>query len=284
MAKDYYKAEDISTLLASFAKLKKRFRKISETLAIHEFQTERGKEYALHGYSRRLSILWHCLQKTFELVPPDLEERPDKEAVDDVTMCLHAFYVNIFGACDNIAWFLVFENNIRKPDGTEIPDTWVGIRKQNTLVRQSLSDGLCVVLDGLEKWFKHVEEFRHSLAHRIPMYVPPYVVWSDNSDDYERLEKEAKEALKNHDFELRKSLREEQLALTSFRPWFTHSFSEHSPQMVIHPQLLADFHTLLDIGDAAILELHSHRSIAAGTQGVAMSGGSADSRLQKGET
>lgn len=255
MTKEYYNPEDLPKFNEYFAELGKQSDKLAEELVLHEFKTPKGKEYALHGFSRRRKIIWQCITNVFSAIPPDLVGIPNSEEINNATISLHAFYVNAFGACDNLAWVLVYEKKLRKPDGGELPAKWIGLRKANKAIRNGLSCDLVLLLGKFECWFEHVDNFRHSLAHRVPLYVPPYVVSNKNEAEYVRLDKEAWEALRAGDLETNKRLRVEQQKLTDFRPWFTHSFSEKSPHMAIHPQLIADFGALLEIAEGVIAEL-----------------------------
>ena len=255
MVKGYYKDEDIDKMAAKYCELEAKYEALSENIAMYKFSTPKGEEFALHGFLRRSEMLWRCVNRTFETIPPDLVDKPKRDQTKDVTIFLHCFIIHVFGACDDLAWILVHEKSITKPDGSVLPQKWVGFRKNNKQVRDQLSAKLITVLDEFEKWFQHVDEFRHSLAHRIPLYVPPYSVRHDRADDYERLERERWEALRQRDLDEHQRLKQEQEDLTFFRPWFTHSYSERSPTMVIHPQMLADFGAVLALGEATFEEL-----------------------------
>ena len=43
-------------------------------------------------------------------------------------------------------------------------------------------------LTGLGDWFDHIIDFRDALVHRIPLYIPPYIVSQDNDAKYQALE------------------------------------------------------------------------------------------------
>jgi len=248
----YYKENDINEMASKFRELKAKHNSLQERISLHLFSTPKGEEFAKHGYLRRSDMLWRCVQKTFETIPLTLSEMPTRDHTKDVTIFLHCFMIHVFGACDDLAWILVHEKDITKPDGGELPRNWVGFRKANKLVRNELSANMITVLDGLEDWFEHVDEFRHSLAHRIPLYVPQYYIRHDREDDYRRLERESFEALKRGDLAEHQRLELEQIDLTFFRPWFVHSLSECSPTVVIHPQMLADFGAVLELGEATL--------------------------------
>lgn len=255
MTEGYYRPEDISKMGERMVELREQNQEQKERIVRFPFATAKGTEHAQHGYLRRVDILWRCVQKVFEFIPPELEGRPERDAVKDATVYLHAFHMNAFGACDNLAWVLVNEKNIRRADGEELPSSWVSVRPGSSRVRNAVSSDMVAVLEKFDDWFSHMDEFRHSLAHRIPLYVPPYTVSKENMPDYERLECESWEALTSGNIAAHEALKSEQVELTRFSPWFTHSFSESSPQMVIHPQLLADFGAVLELGDATMNEL-----------------------------
>lgn len=255
MVLDYYKKADIDKMAAKFHELEAKHKALHSSILERKFATQRGDEFAKHGFLRRSNMLWRCVRKTFETIPPELNGKPCDGDTQDVTIFLHCFVIHVFGACDDLAWILACEKAVKKPDGSDLPPSWIGFRKDNKCVRAMLSDKMIGVLNGFEEWFKHIDDFRHSLAHRIPLYVPPYMIRHDREDDYNRLEHESWAALHGDDLVEYRRLKEEQDALTFFRPWFTHSFAEQAPNVVIHPQMLADFGAVLELGEATINEL-----------------------------
>jgi hypothetical protein len=100
-------------------------------------------------------------------------------------------------------------------------------------------------LDERNPWLSNLESFRHSLGHRIPLYIPPFIVSPADVPLYEDLETRMNEALfRRGDVAEYTRLKLEQEALTRFRPWMKHSFEDPSPPVVFHPQVLADFATI----------------------------------------
>lgn len=251
----YYTEQQIEEMNTRFGELSDQHAALHEQVVMRKFRTAEGDEFAKHGFMRRCDMLWRCVQKTFETIPPDLDELPSSDQTKDATIFLHCFIIHVFGACDDLAWVLVHEKAITRADGNPLPPAWIGFRKDNKIVRENLTKRMISVLDSFEKWFKHVDDFRHSLAHRIPLYVPQYNILADREDDYRRLEGEICLALTDGDLDKHQQLKQQQEELTFFRPWFTHSFSEKSPLMVIHAQMLADFGAVLELGDATIQEL-----------------------------
>ncbi|MGA9007791.1 MAG: hypothetical protein WB495_13135 [Xanthobacteraceae bacterium] len=94
--------------------------------------------------------------------------------------------------------------------------------------------------------------FRHALAHRIPLYIPPYVISQEKLAEYEQLEAK-KYATKNLDEYERLTM--EQMKLAKFAPWMQHSYEEGSKRILFHPQILRDFRTVEEVALKLLDEL-----------------------------
>jgi len=95
----------------------------------------------------------------------------------------------------------------------------------------------------MDEWFSHLEDFRHATAHRVPLYIPPFMLDPANQDAYRDLDRRAAEALGRHEFENYEALTQERDALRHFRPMIATSINEGA-NALFHPQLLADFATV----------------------------------------
>ena len=115
-------------------------------------------------------------------------------------------------------------------------------------VRATLSEDFRNYLKTLDAWFAHLTDLRHALAHRIPLYIPPYVIETKDEVAYKDFEIKMAEAAKKHDFTEYDRLSVEQLKLGRFRPWIQHSFEEKAKPVVFHAQMLADFNTVDELG------------------------------------
>jgi hypothetical protein len=140
-----------------------------------------------------------------------------------------------------------------RKDGGDLPRDWVGFRKANKFVRSNTTEKLSAYLDGLDKWFDHLEEFRHSLAHRIPLYIPPYIISPEKEEEYLKLADQMRQQITDrHEYD-RLSL--EQKALVVFAPVMMHSYAEKGKPVVFHAQLLANFATVEEFGHKLLDEL-----------------------------
>jgi hypothetical protein len=103
----------------------------------------------------------------------------------------------------------------------------------------------------------HLAEYRHALAHRIPVYIPPGNVRPNNIDAYNDLEVRMGLALNDLRSEEYERLSAEQSKLLVFQPLVGHSLSEMKTPYYFHPQLMVDFLTVEQLGEKMLLELRN---------------------------
>ena len=190
-----------------------------------------------------------CIEIVFERLPPKRDQIPTREERLDANIGLQAFVFNVFGSIDNLAWIWVSEK------GMDLDKYWIGLGPGNRAVRKSLSDGFQHQLKELDSWFNHLEDFRHSLAHRIPLYIPPYVIAPEKEHSYREIEGRVQAAATDGKLDEYYTLLREQERLGEFRPVMLHSPAESSGYVHFYPQLFADFNTVKSLGDQMLHEL-----------------------------
>jgi len=171
---------------------------------------EQAREFILHGAGRRLRILDRCLQKIFFIYPPARMEGLSDDELIEICIHLHAFFVNLFGLFDNLAWVIVHEKAV------SLRRSAVGLYQERT--QAILTDRFREYLntEKISSWHNdHLKEFRDELAHRIPLYVPPFAVTQDGQ------------------------------VMNPF-PCFSGSVFD-GRDMIMHGQLLADFETVSEV-------------------------------------
>ncbi len=198
---------------------------LADTLVLYTFRDPIARETAVQGLTRRLNQLRHLLVKVFEVLPPEANN-PDSEAIADATAFLQAFIFGVYGAVDNLARIWVYETGIRLNDGREISVKRIGLAPANKDVRASLPVKLRAYLGGKDKWFKYLENYRHALAHRIPLYIVPRILNGEESDEFLRLDKEKLEAFRDRDHLRFEKISDRQDALGTFAPMMMHSFEK----------------------------------------------------------
>jgi hypothetical protein len=204
---------------------------------------------------RRLATIARCIEQIYVLLPPDLDEVPARDVRMDVTIFLQTFVFNAYGALDNLAFVWVAERNIRKPNGQPLPNGRIGLTNDKVDVRNSFSAGMRAYLEERDPWFAHLENFRHSLGHRIPLYIPPYNLDPANTPAYQRLGARMNEALRRRELGEYERLEAEQSRLVHFRPWMKQSFEDPTPPVIFHAQVLSDFSTVEEVSLKVLEEL-----------------------------
>ncbi|WIW43862.1 hypothetical protein ML401_20300 [Bradyrhizobium sp. 62B] len=236
--------EKLATLQARHDRLLLRFMRAP-------LRQENAREYAQHGFMRRFGTLRRCLENVFELIPPSTETIPGRPVLYDAQINVQAFFANVYGSVDNLAWIWVHERGLQA-----IPKSRVGLRVQNTEVRATLSTTFQNYLKSRDEWFEHVIEYRDALAHRIPLYIPPGGVPTRNVDAYNDLTRRMNDALyvvgDPYEYE-RLSAEQDQLLI--FQPMITHSVRETTAHYPFHVQMLADFLTVEEFGYTMLDEL-----------------------------
>lgn len=250
-----FSIEELEELEREYSAIPAKYASLQRSYVERPYENPRATEYATHGFSRRLKTLIRCIVRVFDILPPDRIEIPTKDEISDAVINIQAFVFNVFGCADNLARIWVQEKGLTKNDGQPFPSSWVGLLKKNKAVRRSFSPDFQTYLRGLDPWFDNLENFRHALAHRIPLYIPPYIISPDKEEAYQQLEEQIAEANKRRDFAESDRLSAEQEKLAVFNPIMTHSFEEEAKIVVFHAQLIADFNTIEELGRKMLEEL-----------------------------
>jgi hypothetical protein len=243
----YFAQETLDRLYDAVAGLTGKRLDVCDGLLARNYAVPRAKEFAMHGVSRRLRTMAHCIERVFAILPPEREDRPSMDELVDAVTYIQAFIFNCFACLDNLAWIWVCEQQLTTDHGETIPAAWVGLGKKSRVVRHSLPSDLRKHLKSLDTWFAHLENFRHALAHRIPLYIPPVVVPEQNVARYELLELQIAKARRRRNQNRYEKLKAAQQALARYQPEMVHSPEDKSKRIVFHPQLLSDFDTVCDL-------------------------------------
>jgi hypothetical protein len=217
---------------------------------------ERAREFSVHGYLRRLLTLRECLDQVYDLIPPDSKFAQAKSEVAKATVFLQAFFVHLYGCIENLAWIWVCETGLLNASGTRLRHRNVGLRRANDQVRKSLSSNFVNLLDSFESWFSYLENYRHSLAHRIPLYIPAHLVRKSDNSEFMYIERKIAHAILSGDGNEEQRLRIAQQRLSKPLTLATHSVGwEPATPIQYHAQMLADLRTVLEIGELMHKEL-----------------------------
>lgn len=240
-----FSRDQLQALEESYATLYVRYTALAESYIAFDFKTEHAREFATHGFLRRVSTMHHCIERVFYLIPSDRDIVPKKSTLMDATVCIQAFVMNVFGSIDNLAWLWVSEKKL------DIERNRVGLVPKCKSVRQTFSPEMQGYLHKLDPWFDHIVDYRDALAHRIPLFIAPYIVPDENAAAYRTLENRI---LASRDVSEYERLREEQLKLGAFQPVMKHTLQDDKGAVGFHFQLLSDFATVEEIAQQMLKE------------------------------
>lgn len=258
-----YSPEDLVTISFETQSMLDRVINLEREFLTEDFVTDRAKTMCKHGFMRRSHSLRHCFDRIYEHVPVT-EKRPSQHAIDDAAIYLQAFIFNVFGALDNLAWIWFYETGPRSAKGQLLRAAQIGLGPSYKDFRASLPPRTLSILQQSDAWFGYLMNYRHALAHRIPLYIPPAVLYPEDERAWREKEEEAWKALLSEDFDRHDRLRAEQSLLGEFPGLMMHSFGldpEDGRPVQFHAQLIADLNTLEQIGKAMLDALRAKRQI-----------------------
>lgn len=209
---------------------------------------EKAKEYLMQGVGRRLKTLHRCIDNVFTIFPVDRTEHLSSADISDVNINLHAFFINVSGVFDNLAWVFAHENNLLgKASEGKIPRNGIGLFCDSTQAHLSKDLNDYLNTEAIKSWYTdYSKNYRDSLAHRIPLYVPPSLLDKKEAEEFQNIEEQlqALDFSKEYDREKYDELRDSQQSLGTASHFFAHSLSEGCNPAYFHAQVLADFATV----------------------------------------
>jgi hypothetical protein len=162
-----------------------------------------------------------CVEMIFENLPPERDQVPTRKERLEATIGIQGFVFNAFGSINNLAWIFAIEKAIKNKKGDPLHRNSIGLAAHNMAIRKNLSQNFQNYLKAKDEWFKQLEDFRHSLAHRVPLFVPPYIITPDKEAAYNELQIAMDDAIARRDFDTYDKKSEQQRALGIFRPMMT---------------------------------------------------------------
>ena len=250
-----YTTEAIARMAGARVQWEERQGRLLLSVACYPFKVPAAREMMQHGVSRRLADLQHALGRVFEVLPPDADA-PSRAQISDATAFLQAFVINTFGVVDNLAWVWALEADVRKDDGP-VPAKEVGFMPRQRLMRASVSDRTRAYLASADDWCRYLEGYRHALAHRVPLYIPPRTVDGAGEAEFRRLEAAA--LVEGPGSEAWSRMLGAHSTLGVFLPVMMHSYSEGAPPMWFHERIISDLGRVIEIGEHIARDLEELR-------------------------
>ncbi|RDS79895.1 hypothetical protein DWU98_15750 [Dyella monticola] len=227
--------------------LEVRMRLLMETEP--SLRIEKAKEYLKFGVARRISTIERCIENVFTLFPTNTTRPLASETIEDVKINIQAHTMNVTGVLDNWAHVFCAET------GANVKPESVGLFKEAT--KKLLPERLAAYLrdSKISEWHKqYAKDYRDSLAHRIPLYVPPAQMTAEEQQAFNDADRKLWDAIKRHDFNEVERFEREKDSIGTPAFFAIHAFGEAAP-IKFHPQMLADAMTLSELSKHCMAEI-----------------------------
>lgn len=218
--------------------------------------SEKARLYLTQGVGRRVAVLKKASEEIFRLFPPDRGETLPRDDLTAVQIYLHAFVINLSGVFDNWAWAFVHRHGLQERVGGPLN---VGMFK--TATQDVLSKPLRDFLrsNEISGWHgNYLKTYRDTLAHRIPLYIPPASWTTEDSERYQKLETEKIQLIHAGEWVKLDQVWAEQDHIGKACPMFLHEVvaGGDTRPMLLHPQVVCDGMTVVDFGKRFYAEWH----------------------------
>jgi hypothetical protein len=122
----------------------------------------------------------------------------------DLSIQLNAYYLNLSGALDNLAWAATHEHALLSPVDESDPKT----RRFCTLLSKDFRNELKkkqpaadTLIDAHSQWMQDIKEFRDPAAHRLPLTFVSAMLLEDDTKKHGELTSRAMEAIQGGDWQ-----------------------------------------------------------------------------------
>lgn len=225
-----------------------------DTILSRKYLNEKAGMYAREGLSRRLGYLDHALVSLAEVYPPNLA-RPSRSRVRNAELLIQALIMNIFGAIDNLAWIWAFERGVTRKDGTALrPSEIVFTGSRANQLYLSLTPPVQAVINESSEWFEGIGAYRNGVAHQIPIYIPRLLTKYDYQQA-EVMNRAIDAAMVEGDVEAVVSIMHDIEKLGDYGAMM--ALSADHPPIMLHPQLVCDLATVVNLGETIFAELNN---------------------------
>jgi hypothetical protein len=238
--------KDLLTLRAGLNDVLHQYREMMEKYLSFANIHVSSYEFIVHGFLRRLGTLQQCIKNVFSLYEPARSDRPPREVCVDLGINLQSFVFNIFGCLDNLAGTWVCEKALTNAKGKPLTRNQISFRRD--VIFNTYSTEFQKYLTNLEDWFEYLDNFRHALAHQVPLYVPPYMFDPADEEEHHKLALEQRNLLIQGNIAKYDLLLNKQESLGRFYPVM--SCSPGSKGTVrFHERVLSDWNTIMEISE-----------------------------------
>jgi hypothetical protein len=203
------------------------------------------------GLIRRLYMMQSSRIFMRENTRPDRERPLSAYLATELAVHVNGYYLNLCGSLDNMAWMLGYEWALFP----NLDENSIDSRRYCNLfgnrflqdVRTKHSDLARLLTDHIN-WNRELREFRDPAAHRIPLYVSPGVITSEEVlDSFHEIGREAGKSREERGGRSISEIFDEQRALATYVPLIITSAADGLTPHSIPDQVGSDHTAFLKV-------------------------------------
>jgi len=227
------------------------------TLTPGRIRNPRALQHLKEGFNRRVLMLEASLRFLIRKAAEIGGKPVSPYTATDLALHLNAFYLNLCGALDNLAWALQYENNLVP----NVEETGQG-RQQINLFGNAFLKALEKVAPNITSairqhsaWNTDLRDLRDPAVHRIPIYAVPGVVNEKQADEFKKLQEEATRLFESGDHDGGMELIFRSQAVGTYQPLMALSHeSSHELRGIVF-QLQKDDETFVTVSGTVLSHL-----------------------------
>jgi hypothetical protein len=163
-------------------------------------------EGAIKHLHRGLLVRINMIEESVVVLDDELRRADgplDSYLASKLTLLINAYYLNLAGSLDNLAWAVAYHHSLWDPIDE---NDWKQRRNAQLMAREFLDaistkglGRLNHLLCSLKDWYWEMREFRDPAAHRIPITVPRAIYSESDIEEMQRLDSESANAIEKGD-------------------------------------------------------------------------------------
>jgi len=209
-----------------------------------------------YGVGRRVTDMFEAYRAIILTAHEGRKKPLRNEEQQAFSRDLNAFYINLRGILDNLAFCFLHE---RQPDQRQnLRDTDVGlfsVKFRKVVTAFSEIEPRISVHD---QWNRDIKSRRDPAAHRIPLYLPPSLVTAQEAERAQQILLARDESIRSGRLEEASGLFDQAMGLGRFFPYFLHH-PDDGP-IPIYPTIPNDVAHLVEIANSVMDNLLSTQS------------------------
>ncbi len=221
------------------------------------FTNAQARRHLTEGFDRRhymlqLSRLFLCQNYSQSRKPPLSSSEATHCAIH-----LNAYYLNLRGTLDNLAWVLQYEwqlfPGVSEEDRGHERQACDLFHRRFLAVLQSQHSKLASILVQHRNWADELAELRNPAAHRVPIYIAPSLITTQEQvDEFRRIEAQADRPPSERSERPISDIYREAQAVADFAPVMVLSSPQGLKMRWIDAQIRYDHDKYLTIASAVV--------------------------------